>query len=702
MALPVLGMAFVALILYLPDQMREIYRVHAEAWAAEGWRNQQLQFATGSLVVLSLFTWRLARELSRLPTGYGGLQDGVARAALAWIPRLVWLLPWGAAAAAIWLSAETLPFLVEPTRPDFDKIYPSFEELRRHLLHGAMACGAIAAGLFVVITLGELVVARLRPDRVARPVLLSLWPLYIGCVIIAALASLFVSGSLFVTVGVVPIFVLWAIATMGVLANLWRLDPRGRSAAIALLVIGILAFDYFGWNDNHQFRNSPTTVVRPRIDKAFDTWLTTRRDIDAYRQADAPYPVYVVAAEGGGLYAAYHVGKFLARMQDICPSFSQHLFAISAVSGGSLGAAIFSSLTRDHAKNEAHIPCRRLSDKGFFERQIERLLTRDLLSPVATAALFPDFVQRLLPYPFPPLDRARVLEASFESSWASVIGGPNRLAESFLESCGAAAASCLAGATPALVLNLTQIDTGIQLALSPIDMSSAGPPDSKSGKIYDALDTGGDPIDMPLSTAVGLSARAPWITPPGWFVSEGRNDAIPRTYRFADGGYAESSGAGTGYKLAQYLIERIKAANPPGKIEVHLILLTATSPPLERFWIDPPSQYGYGELAVPFVALTSTRRGQAFTKIYDIAVGATDQLKISSGQVYDAYFPLPLAWHLSNATRQYIDLYGGNPERCLDTPLDIRGHWSMAPVYVDRHNCLAKTIVEELSPARRP
>lgn len=702
MTLPILAMALIALMLWLPDQVREIYRIHAEAWAAEGWHNRQLQLAVVALLVLSLFTWRMARELSRLPSQDGVPQDGVTRFALEWMPRVVCLLPWAGAAAGIWLSAESLPFLVKPTNPDFDKIYPPLDELRQHLWHGLMGCGAIALALFVIITLAELVVARWRPDSAARPLLLSLWPVYLAIIGITMLACLLLSGLPFVAVGVIPVFTLWAIATFGLLAGLWRLDRRGRFWAIVILLAGVAAFDFFGRTDNHEFRNFATTLKRPPVDKAFETWLSARKDLDVYRQADAPYPVYIVSAEGGGLYAAYHVGKFLARMQDICPSFAQHLFAISSVSGGSLGAAMFAALARDHAKNEAHVPCRRLSGKEFFETQLERLLRQDFLSPVATAALFPDFVQRFLPYPFPVLDRARALEASFEHAWASTTGtGPNRMAQSFLESCGPAGASCLEGATPALVMNLTQVDTGVQLALSPLDLAPTGP-STKSGKIYDALDTGGDPIDLPLSTAVGLSARAPWITPSGWHATQVRSDGVVRVYRFADGGYAEGSGAGTGFKLAQLVVERVKAANPPVKVAVHLIVLTATSPPLERFWIDPPSQRGYGELAVPFIALSSTRRGQAFTRVYDLAAGATDQLKISPGQIYDALVPLPLAWHISRASRDYIDLFSGDPEQCREEKVDISGHWSMAPTYVNRHNCLAKTIVGELSPKPKP
>ena len=58
------------------------------------------------------------------------------------------------------------------------------------------------------------------------------------------------------------------------------------------------------------------------------------------------YPVFVVSAQGGGLYAAYNTATFLARLIDLCPGFRRHLFAISSVSGGSVGAAVFASALR--------------------------------------------------------------------------------------------------------------------------------------------------------------------------------------------------------------------------------------------------------------------------------------------------------------------------------------------------------------------
>ncbi len=60
--------------------------------------------------------------------------------------------------------------------------------------------------------------------------------------------------------------------------------------------------------------------------------------------ANQPYAVYVMAAEGGGIYAASAAAMLLARLQDASPRFAEHVFAISGVSGGAIGSTVFQAL----------------------------------------------------------------------------------------------------------------------------------------------------------------------------------------------------------------------------------------------------------------------------------------------------------------------------------------------------------------------
>ena len=67
------------------------------------------------------------------------------------------------------------------------------------------------------------------------------------------------------------------------------------------------------------------------------------------------------------MYAAYHPALSLARLTDQCPEFAHHLFGISSVSGGSLGAAVFAELLRalpSHGAEQPGEPVRELQPYG--------------------------------------------------------------------------------------------------------------------------------------------------------------------------------------------------------------------------------------------------------------------------------------------------------------------------------------------------
>ena len=111
------------------------------------------------------------------------------------------------------------------------------------------------------------------------------------------------------------------------------------------------------------------------------------------------HPLYIVATEGGGIRAAYWTATVLGGIQDANPNFAPHLFAISGVSGGSLGAAVFSALLAE-------------PNPGLFKEKANLILGQDFLSPTLAAMLYPDLFQRFIPYPIAYFDRARSLEMS--------------------------------------------------------------------------------------------------------------------------------------------------------------------------------------------------------------------------------------------------------------------------------------------------
>jgi hypothetical protein len=216
--------------------------------------------------------------------------------------------------------------------------------------------------------------------------------------------------------GVVAIFTL---CISSFVVHMTLLTDRYRITFFPLVLLICATIAFLGLNDNHTVRtvksddraaNSP---VLKDAGEAFVEWLK-RPDRLAYaKKSEAPnYPVFVVAAQGGGAYAAHNAAIFLARMQDLCPAFRHHLFAVSSVSGGSVGAAAFAAVlnAEDAAGRTAALEqsaqgmcpqisrfllkeraVRDLGQPGSLEIGVNKVLQADLLSPLAGATLFADF-----------------------------------------------------------------------------------------------------------------------------------------------------------------------------------------------------------------------------------------------------------------------------------------------------------------------
>lgn len=140
------------------------------------------------------------------------------------------------------------------------------------------------------------------------------------------------------------------------LYNVFDIMPsklRWRIGAVTLAVAVVLHSLNFAGLEYRQLPNPETATGKAGIDltpeaaleNAFMAWLESRPDYQQFRGQGRKYPIFVVSAQGGGIVAAYHSAGFLGLVQDLCPSFASHVFAISSVSGGSLGAAAFAATT---------------------------------------------------------------------------------------------------------------------------------------------------------------------------------------------------------------------------------------------------------------------------------------------------------------------------------------------------------------------
>ena len=381
--------------------------------------------------------------------------------------------------------------------------------------------------------------------------------------------------------------------------------------------------------------------------------------------ANGKYPVYIVAAQGGGIYAAAQTLLFLVRMQGLCERFSQHLFAISGVSGGSVGAALYSALARDFESKKTECPLplpgpvlpspsmANAVDMAYF------LATKDYLSPLLAGFLFPDFAQRFLPFPIPAWSRARALEQALEAAWESEahLLAPDMRAKGNPMKVGLASSWRPDGMRPALLLNTTETGSGRRRVIAPFKFGERDNNDLRFLPI--AVE-----YDVPLSAAAVASARFPWITPAAWFREKGD------VRRIVDGAYFENSGVATAMDLIERLEKIVDAHNLD--VEFHLVAMTAAGfPPEDRF-------RGLGELISPIMSLLNARRAHDNTAI-DLAgrkLGTISDTKSSDAkspaaqrlqkiELKDMLTPLPLGWQLSRASAFQILMQVGLERHCL-------------------------------------
>src|SRR5262249_31623406 len=130
--------------------------------------------------------------------------------------------------------------------------------------------------------------------------------------------------------GVIPISALW-VAVSVVLTSAGTRSDEHLGLASATLAVAAGPRVALAWVDAACCRHGNARVRRAGLDERFADWIGPRKDAAAY--AGREYPVYIVTAEGGGIYAAQHAARVLSRIQDLCPNFAQHIFAASTVSG---------------------------------------------------------------------------------------------------------------------------------------------------------------------------------------------------------------------------------------------------------------------------------------------------------------------------------------------------------------------------------
>jgi hypothetical protein len=450
--------------------------------------------------------------------------------------------------------------------------------------------------------------------------------------------------------------VLYATASWIAFGCLVLIHPTYRYRLPSLFLLMIVLSGLFGlWNDNHAIRRSAPESdpwIRESIDQHLDAWLDARHT--QWTPSTAAYPVYVASAEGGGIRAGYWTASVLAKLEDTHPGFACHLLAVSGVSGGSLGGAVFSALIADRIHQDGY-ECTAAphAPRPPLLPIVREMLGHDFLAPTLAGLFFPDLVQRLSPFygawAFP--DRAQYLELSWEQAWTET-AGTGRFGESFRQLWESPQARYT---VPSLFLNATWVDSGDRTIASNIALDP-----TRFARADDLVAFA--PFPIPTSTAVHTSARFTYVSPPGTI--QGKE----RTRQVVDGGYFENSGTLTAGEIARALVaardrycvrqpqpEAARCAPPPIEPVVLMVSNDPHNPNNASAAGRPAASSGrrfLTETLAPWQTLFNTRSARGYASEHAVT-REFQTVRFALGDYKHA--DVPLGWMLSRETRSLID-----------------------------------------------
>ncbi len=366
--------------------------------------------------------------------------------------------------------------------------------------------------------------------------------------------------------------------------------------------------------------SSPGELRRPCFEQALRGWVEARRDL---WPDDRPMPVVIVATAGGASRAALWTLSVFRELDSASGGdFSRYLFAVSAVSGGALGAVTYMQARHAFPDPPATAPARSLGvDWARTTAALEGLASRDLLSASIATYFLNDTLAgplgRLLPAGH---DRGAMLEGAFRRYWEASF--PTRPAPGLIGGLRPPHRADL----PHLLLNGTDNATGRRAITAtfrfrPEDEIFANaddlltellPPDGVVPRDRPCED---EPRwateaamwgqDIAAETAVLNAARFPYLSPAGRYNSRTivigctkRHDMEERR-KLLDGGYFENYGARTAAELAE-AVNRFSHIRPGRLVPVIVVISNDADgwEQIENGGTRPEGAYSLRELTV--------------------------------------------------------------------------------------------------------
>jgi hypothetical protein len=424
--------------------------------------------------------------------------------------------------------------------------------------------------------------------------------------------------------------------------------------------------------DNHDVRllEVKATEGSMKLDAALHLWMEAN-GCTPDKASECPRPI-IVAASGGASRAGFFMASVLGELLDKAAAnkldatqMRNRIFAISSISGGSVGAVMAVAAMANGGEATTQ-PCRSKPVPYWYGTEVknwrgclESLMAGDFLTPTFIGLGFHDLI------PFGPWqDRAAIIERSWEQHFTETMntGTPNAGKLSCWNDLACPFYSLRPTKDlwlPLLVLNGVSVDSGNRIVTTPLsptyevsvcpsgDAASSCPLFADTLFFHDLIRNpskgsgwrtelqrlitfgylrGHDYNDVRLSTAAHNSARFPIVSPPGNI----RDAAHYVIDRIVDGGYLENFGVLTASELAQ----AVHAVSP----ELAPLVLVISNDPNEPVEIMSAEKAGatsfLTDLSGIVYAVVNTRDARGML--------AVDQLKTLSRGITKPQCKVPL------------------------------------------------------------
>ena len=436
-----------------------------------------------------------------------------------------------------------------------------------------------------------------------------------------ALLSFFVSGLLYVAIGVAKFFrvgyppivptlayllllvlvICWAAAGLAFFFDRYRVPVLLPLLAFPVLTAFLPMSDHF-----YQTRQVQPGYSAPPAEVLLNS--------------DAP--VIVIATNGGGIQAAAWTAQVLTGLEQAArvefgDLFGRSVRMISSVSGGGVGAMYFINQYQD-----GHLP--------IDLQPVVKQAQASSLDDVAWGLAYPDLLHAFLP--LFRIDRGQALEWAWTRD-----GGVAALLGSWRQDVWKAS-------RPAIIFNGTLVDTGERLL---IGTTRVGWESSLGMRNFEDLYPG---ADVRAVTAARLSASSPYVSPAV------RPDLPGRQYHVVDGAYYDNYGMTT---LIEWLNQALEGAADRRWPKRVLVLQIRAAPSSSDTSPDGWHGWPYQAWAPIETMLTVRTTGQLshdeqeFTRLQQLWAGRGVEIDNAVFQFCGSR--PPFSWHLTGREKQQIE-----------------------------------------------